>query len=789
MDGLTGFTGGVDGGQGQDVLLAILNGNVEGSGLDACIHGDIGRSGLVGVEVLHRDLNGADAGRLGPVDGQDIVFGGGGDVLHLHACVDGSAAALTLGAVDADSPDLQSHDLIGVLQGLDVVALCVCTADEALGAVGVDGVDVVVADGVIGGQIPLQLDLAGAVEELVQDHILGSGRGIILAVGDDQAAQVDLVARNSLGSAQLQADGGDDTACVLAQVHSGGGPAGLQSGVLDGQNNGLNAAVVGLQGQGHADGGGIVSGGLVVGQSDGGAVDDLQLGLVEVDGVLLGQVTVDDQGGAAVVGADLGIVECALDTGELLAVIPVHIQGQGLALGLDPPLPGGQDVLEVQVGPLHIPGDLAAQEILHTVAVVEVGGEDSAVDDGLLDHILGEALEVDDTGVHVLTVHLAHGVGTGIFRSGGEVHALALFHAPLILGLVAVVVGAVVLVLIPVRTPDGEGGVGLSVLVHAVVAGFDVGAELPLATLDAHEDGVIGIKTQCFGVGLGIAQSGGAVPVVQEDGVGNVAVLLVPEPAVVIVVELVLIGDGAAVANGIVPLDVQALLNHPLDHVPEQGDIAGGDVLLLVDEVAVEAIELGDLDQLLGIGEVAVLILIQPLLGVLGNTGSEVLGQGQNAVLMGGVGGGRDGDGDGAVLKGADVLLHGGVDVLGGTAACTNVVGVLPELEHIEAKIVIGQCAVPGAVAGVSVAVVGGGDGIQLRLVTQTGIGLGGGIGADALLEGNLSHKLFGIIVRPGGPVQDVHKTVAVCPRLINGAGVAGSAFRLLRPDNTGRQQ
>ena len=73
-----------------------------------------------------------------------------------------------------------------------------------------------------------------------------------------------------------------------------------------------------------------------------------------------------------------------------------------------------------------------------------------------------------------------------------------------------------------------------------------------------------------------------------------------------------------AFVDGIVPLNVNALLPHVLEHFPEEGYIRAVNGGLLVDEIAVKAVVLGQLHQLFGVRELTVFILVQPLLGVLG---------------------------------------------------------------------------------------------------------------------------------------------------------------------------
>ncbi len=662
----------------------------------------------------------------------------------------------------------------------------------------------VILDGVVVSQIPGDLVLAGTLQSQLQINVLGSIGSVVSAVGDDQTAQVQLVALNLAVGLEVQADGSDGAASVAAQVHSDGVPA--ADGGFDGQIDILDLIAV-LKDQ-DDDFLNALASDLVVGQSDGGAVHDVQLGLVQVHKLLAVNVAVDGQGVAAVVAADLGVGECALDTVVLLTVVPLEVQ-QVVVAGLDPPLPGGQDVLQVQVGPLGLTDDLAAQVVIHTVAGVEVGGEDGAGNDGLLNDVTGDALEVglgaQSVGIaqnqsavlgggdlsilvgeaQIGTADVAGVVVQDVLSRRGEVHTLTLVSFPLIFDLVAVVVGLVVLLTVEVGAPDSQRGVGLAVLLHQVAGvgimvvhdvpeGFQIDAEAPLAAFQTHVNGLVGIQAQRLSVGCGVLEGVCIVPVVQEDGVGHPAVIVVGVVNEVGVdgVEDVLIGNGTSVGDGVIPLDVGTTVHHVLHDFLQQGDILLGDGLLLVDEVAVEAVVLHDLQQLVSIGEGAVLGLLQPLLSVLGRAGQEVLSDGQDAVLVGGVGSGSHGDGDGAVLLVGSATL----DVRSGTAAGAGHIGVLPELEQVVAELIVSHTGVPGSLVDVGGTIVGRGDGVQLCLITQLRIGLGGGIGIDALLQGNLCNQLIGVGIGLGIPVQDVNEPVAVAPGFVGGAGLASSS-------------
>lgn len=190
--------------------------------------------------------------------------------------------------------------------------------------------------------------------------------------------------------------------------------------------------------------------------------------------------------------------------------------------------------------------------------------------------------------------------------------------------------------MVPVGAPDGKAGIGLAILVYRVVPGLNVSAKLPLAALNAHVDHFVRVQIQFLGQGLGVLQGSVAVPVVQEDGVGHTTVGLIPDPAGVAAVEGVLVRYTTAFGDGIVPLNVNALLPHVLQHFPEEGYIRAVNGGLLVDEIAVKSVVLGQLHQLFGVRELTVFILVQPLLGILGRSGDEVLGQGDDAVFVGG---------------------------------------------------------------------------------------------------------------------------------------------------------
>ena len=279
-----------------------------------------------------------------------------------------------------------------------------------------------------------------------------------------------------------------------------------------------------------------------------------------MDQVFPFQVAVSCQGGTAVVRADLlvfkGQYGTVYDPLIVGAVIPVHIQFRALAL--NPPLPGGQDILDIDVGPFHVAADFAVLEILHAVAVVEVGGKRGTVDDRFLRDITGEPLKFGVGYPYVGTVYA--GIIPGVLRRAGKVHPLTLFRGPLVLGFVAVIVFPVILFPVEVAAPDGKAQDGIARVIQQAVQILGIS---PLAALYAVEDHFLGIQPQAGGMIGGALHIGGVVPVVQENGIGHTAVRFIPDPVAVGGIEIILIGNPAAVQNGIVPLDIASLVAHP----------------------------------------------------------------------------------------------------------------------------------------------------------------------------------------------------------------------------------
>src|SRR5699024_9864221 len=123
---------------------------------------------------------------------------------------------------------------------------------------------------------------------------------------------------------------------------------------------------------------------------------DVQIGLVQVHKLAALYSAINGQRRTTVVCAYLLKVEGrhGAVTHHLFllgTIIPIHVQ-QVVIGGFHPPLPGGKNVLEVDVGPFHIAGNFTVFKILHTMAVIEIGVEGSSINNGTLCDIAGKSL-------------------------------------------------------------------------------------------------------------------------------------------------------------------------------------------------------------------------------------------------------------------------------------------------------------------------------------------------------------------------------------------------------------
>ncbi len=151
-------------------------------------------------------------------------------------------------------------------------------------------------------------------------------------------------------------------------------------------------------------------------------------------------IPVHHQGIPAFISANLGIrqrhVSAVLTLPHFLrTVIKVSAESGASFSRIYPPLPGRQDILDIDVGPFLIPADFAAGVILHPFAYAEIGIEDSAVNHRSLSR------EIRHTGPAACIIHfhvrtriasLIPCIG-GITFYTGEEHPFSLCNHPLVI--------------------------------------------------------------------------------------------------------------------------------------------------------------------------------------------------------------------------------------------------------------------------------------------------------------------------------------------------------------------
>ncbi len=564
---------------------------------------------------------------------------------------------------------------------------------------------------------------------------------------------------------EVQADHRDGFAGKLRQVNGSRNPV-LRGcgGVFDSQFGdsvgiGLSIDVLcqnNAQAHGH-----IVGGGLLEGDVQLCAFLHIQVGLVQMHEVISIHSTIDSQRRAAVVGIHQIEIKFAVgEVGNLFASVPITVQRllvvgavvelalQSGAVCLKPELPGGQNVLNADVGPFVGVGYNAVNSINQTVTGIEIGVEGVAVDNRTLGHHAG------DTG-HLVVLNanfiVAGGRSVGGVAGGaGEPHTLADGAHPLeVVGFTAQIqVGAAVLVQTSVdkvgtQRRDGANDLAVGphlgeVVVPAVAASFKAAVHSAHAVL------------RNFALG-----AGGAPAVILKEGVGRAGVhhLLINRAA------------------GIVVLDVQAALFAQILQECSQFLLcsAGGRIgTFQVHKPAVEPIVVGDFNELVRIGETTVLISLDEGPPGLISAGQENAAQGQNAILVSSVGVGRVGQVHHAKLKGtllpvgSALAFAFGIPQLKGGSGCglavpgSVVVDVLPEVEAVFAEFVgVGGAAEEG------VAIVAG-EGQILNFGIQLRFRLRRCNRVNTVLQRHPGTQQFRIGIGCGIPRQKILCTIAV---------------------------
>ena len=374
---------------------------------------------------------------------------------------------------------------------LDVQGVVVTATEE-----GVVQVEQVVLGSRVIGEIPLDGQFVGVRVGAFHLEVRRSSRRVGSTVGDGNLADVHLVivdwVRPGLDD---QAQGGDLLTRVLREVYSCGLPAVACPTVCHVHRHyslgvvGENEAELQL---------GIVAVELVVGQFDLGAGSDAQVGLVETDGVVAGQLAAQHQRIAAFVAADLGVVK-AWCRFIFLAIVEVGLQRVGI--GINPPLPCRQNVLEVDIAPLLVAGLFAVVSPFETMTGVERCGEDRTADDGALGDLRSETLPAiaARTIINIRIRYIRRALLTG-GRTSPQT-AFAVEYLVLILRVDLLVVTQLVGDEIGAKCRKAHIGLAVSVKVdiHIIRVAGDA-TKFLLSGLDTREYRVLRINAKALGV-------------------------------------------------------------------------------------------------------------------------------------------------------------------------------------------------------------------------------------------------------------------------------------------------
>ena len=142
-------------------------------------------------------------------------------------------------------------------------------------------------------------------------------------------------------------------------------------------------------------------------------------------------ISIKHEGRTAVVGADQIEVKAAFFAQYILfavvivflvfgAIVEINAQ-RILAVCLDPPLPGREDILDDNVGPFRVAGKLAVYHIFQAVAGIEVGDKAVPVDDGTFRDIGRHAVKIlvlTGTHAYLLILRISGAVGRAAGLAG-----------------------------------------------------------------------------------------------------------------------------------------------------------------------------------------------------------------------------------------------------------------------------------------------------------------------------------------------------------------------------------
>ena len=368
-------------------------------------------------------------------------------------------------------------------------------------------------------------------------------QGVVVAAAEEGIVQVEQVVLDGgvVGSGlDDQTQRGDLLTRVLGQVHARGLPAVACRTVRHvHRHHGL-----GVVGKDEAKLQlGIIAVELVVGQVNLGAGSDIQVGLVQANGVVVGELAAQHQRIAAFVTTDLGVLEAWY---RLVVLTVVEVGLQRVGVGIDPPLPCRQNILQVDVAPLLVAGPFAAITPFETVTGVERRREHGTANHGAFGDLGSEALP---TVIARAVVDVIVGDVGGALLAGGRAgpqSAFAVEHLVLVFRIDLLVVAQ--FAGDEVGAERGKAHIRLTCIVEIDVHIARIAAdtvELLLSGLDASKHRIFRIDAETLGVSGRILKHVAAEPVVQEDGIRDLALVRILHIRRIAAVEHVLVAYAA----------------------------------------------------------------------------------------------------------------------------------------------------------------------------------------------------------------------------------------------------
>ena len=571
------------------------------------------------------------------IAGLRIVF----DIADILAVIEADLRRFGFRSILAHCGQQQLGHIFFPIQRLDIIGIVIGSTHITSGPIGELRVQIILFYLAVVRQIPAYVHLFGIIG-LFQRKASGFLRGVISAVGNLQFADVHLVVVNGTGTVvKVQADHCDFFAGIIAQGNLLGNPAvGLFVGLRNVEGN-YRIGII-LKDHSHFHFGSVVRRALVKGNGYLGILFYGQIRLVQTQEVFLIQCAVDHQGRTALIGAYTFIViHRALIV--LFAVIKVYIQL--CALCINPPLPGGQDILDVHIAPLFVVGHRTVHKVLHPMAGIKIGIENVAVNNGTLRDIVRHTGPVGICGACYLgivngTVYPRLG---GILFRAGEPDAFPLESHPLIISVHMGIFRQTTdifsqAVMYKIRSQGSDAGHRVSVLSEQPLGVIRLFPTIH-AAFQPKEHGLERVYPNGIRVFHGTFNFIRIPPVVQENRIRHVSFFLGVDKGTVARGKFVVVPHAAGIyVNRIIPLHVNAYLPAICQEVLIGRHFLHGNAFFLVDEVPVKTIIIAHFLELVRYRECPILVPHQHRAGGLGGAGEEDTSNGQRSVLMGGIG-------------------------------------------------------------------------------------------------------------------------------------------------------